>query len=78
MQRRQQGAAFTPDAMDAYLPRVVATCEAYLQHWASQDSVNLVPAVRLPSLEDIQPAGSALPMASGCMCNRSWLAEGGL
>ena len=49
VQRRQQGAAFTPDAMDAYLPRVVATCEAYLQHWASQDSVNLVPAVRHPS-----------------------------
>ncbi|CAL5224422.1 g7105 [Coccomyxa viridis] len=44
-QRRQQGAAFTPDAMDAYLPRVVATCEAYLQEWASQDSVNLVPAM---------------------------------
>ena len=56
VQRRQQGAAFTPDAMDAYLPRVVATCEAYLQHWASQDSVNLVPAVRLPSLQDIHPA----------------------
>ena len=49
MQRRQQGAAFTPDAMDAYLPRVVATCEAYLQEWASQDSVNLVPAVSGPS-----------------------------
>lgn len=48
MQRRQQGAAFTPDAMDAYLPRVVATCEAYLQQWASQASVNLVPAVRPP------------------------------
>lgn len=41
-----QGAAFTPDAMDAYLPRVVATCEAYLQQWASQDKINLVPAVR--------------------------------
>lgn len=41
-----QGAAFTPDAMDAYLPRVVATCEAYLQQWASQDRINLVPAVR--------------------------------
>lgn len=49
MQRRQQGAAFTPDAMDAYLPRVVATCEAYLQQWASQDSINLVPAVSVPS-----------------------------
>ena len=55
LQRRQQGAAFTPDAMDAYLPRVVATCEAYLQHWASQDSVNLVPAVRLPCLQDTHP-----------------------
>ena len=48
MQRRQQGAAFTSDAMDAYLPRVVATCEAYLQQWASQDRVNLVPAVSAP------------------------------
>ena len=46
-QRRMQGAAFTPDAMDAYLPRVVATCEAYLQQWASQDNINLVPAVSL-------------------------------
>ena len=78
MQRRQQGAAFTPDAMDAYLPRVVATCEAYLQHWASQDSVNLVPAVRLPSLVDIHLAGLALPIASGCMCKRSSSAEEGL
>ena len=51
MQRRQQGAAFTPDAMDAYLPRVVATCEAYLQQWASQESVNLVPAVSVPSYD---------------------------
>ena len=48
MQRRQQGAAFTPDAMDAYLPRVVATCESYLEQWASQDSINLVPAVSGP------------------------------
>ena len=68
MQRRQQGAAFTPDAMDAYLPRVVATCEAYLQRWASQDSVNLVPAVRLPSLEEAHLAGYALRMAPSYMC----------
>ncbi|CAL8463724.1 g3258 [Coccomyxa elongata] len=44
-QRRQQGAAFTPDAMDAYLPRVVETCEEYLRQWTSQDSVSLVPAM---------------------------------
>ena len=66
MQRRQQGAAFTPDAMDAYLSRVVATCEAYLQHWASQDSVNLVPAVRLPSPKDAHLAGS-------CPAHGIWL-----
>lgn len=46
LQRRQQGAAFTPDAMDAYLPRVVATCREYLDLWAAQDHISLVPAVR--------------------------------
>lgn len=47
MQRRQQGAAFTPEAMDAYLPRVVAICEEYLAQWAAQERVSLVPAVRV-------------------------------
>ena len=47
-QRRQQGAAFTPDAMDAYLPRVVGTCREYLESWAAQDHISLVPAVCAP------------------------------
>jgi hypothetical protein len=48
-QRRQQGAAFTPEAMDAYLPRVVAICEDYLAQWAAQERVSLIPAVRARS-----------------------------
>ncbi len=67
MQRRQQGAAFTPDAMDAYLPRVVATCEAYLQEWASKDSVNLVPAVSVPShIYDPRTKSAALHSVLRC------------
>ena len=45
-QRRQQGAAFTPEAMDSYLPRVEATCRAYLDRWARQDCIDVQEEVR--------------------------------
>ena len=45
-QRRQQGAAFTPEAMDSYLPRVEATCRAYLNRWARQDCIDVQEEVR--------------------------------
>ena len=40
-QRRQQGAAFTPEAMDSYLPRVEATCREYLARWAAQECIDV-------------------------------------
>ena len=45
-QRRQQGAAFTPEAMDSYLPRVEATCRQYLGRWAGQDCIDVQEEVR--------------------------------
>lgn len=45
-QRRQMGAAFTPPAMQSYVPRVLATCEAHLDRMASQERFNLNEAVR--------------------------------
>ena len=45
-QRRQQGAAFTPEAMDSYLPRVEATCRQYLDRWAGQDCIDVQEEVR--------------------------------
>ncbi len=45
-QRRQQGAAFTPEAMDSYLPRVEATCRGYLARWSRQDAVSVQDEVR--------------------------------
>lgn len=39
------GAAFTPQAMQSYVPRVLATCEAHLTRMASQERTNLNDAV---------------------------------
>ena len=33
--------AFTPEAMDSYLPRVEATCRQYLERWAAQDCIDV-------------------------------------
>ncbi len=60
MQRRQQGAAFTPEAMDSYLPRVEATCRGYLDRWARQDAVSVQDEVRRRALGAAQRSGKQL------------------
>ena len=50
------GAAFTPPAMQSYVPRVLATCEAHLTEMASQESFNLNEAVRAPGCPCMHPA----------------------
>lgn len=37
--------------MDSYLPRVEATCRAYLARWADQDCIDVQEEVRSPPAE---------------------------
>ena len=57
------GASFTPQAMQSYVPRVLATCEAHLKKMASQEHFNLNEAV------SEGPGGHACSRHACTLCN---------